>query len=278
MQQIDPKYIKSAMKNRGNVYVEYGEFVDAKVQKPKKQSGIKAFFEKIAKKLSTQPTKRVDQVASVKNLVIQSKSMSELLRMGESAPAAVQRIMQDVPYRSISKLDTNIYGDNLYVGLNEKDKTYDVITKDGVVIGNFNMKNKGYYKTSTRDGLNVLLPKEASESKDRHQSCEPISVEEIVGSYCAKNQDSIKYIPEELLKKFPNLEQFIHKKVAEQEEIKQNEQQTEKEPEVRPLTDDELIEGRKEADLVVQTTEVRKEVVKKKMKDVANKQYLSQER
>ena len=72
------------------------------------------------------------------------------------------------------------------------------------------MEGKGYY-FPTKDGF---LPKEASESLTENQLCEPLSLEDIVSSYMAKNPDSIKEIPESLYDKFPDLKESIKKEVS----------------------------------------------------------------
>ena len=157
------------------------------------------------------------------DLVMHEERVDFIRAKGESAPKMLQDQLEKMPYRRIVKLDEKIYGD-LYVG-HMKDQKYNLLTNQGVVIGQFDMTNKGYYYPY----MNGLLPKEdltsslplreTSPSKDQHQSDESLGVEDIVASYMAKNPDSKEFIPQNLYEKFPDLNEQINK---ESQKIKSN--------------------------------------------------------
>ena len=138
-------------------------------------------------------------------LVQHEEEVMQIRAMGEHAPEILKEKLQEMPYCRIVKLDESIYGD-LYLGHLDGQK-YDILTKQGVVIGHYNVK-RGYYYAY----MNDLLPKEAAESMDRRQSCvQPISLEEAISDYIAKNPDSKEYIPQDLYERFPDLSEQIDK-------------------------------------------------------------------
>lgn len=210
--KIDPKFIEDTVKRNnehGYVYIKYGEFEPRFERKV-----VKEPIPVISKIFPFLKRKVVKNVKTDKqDLVMHEEKVDNLRAKGESAPKTLQDQLEKMPYRRIVKLDENIYGD-LYVG-HMKDQKYNLLTNQGVVIGQYDMANKGYYYPY----MNGLLPKEASSSMDKHQSCEPIGLEDIVANYMAKNPDSKEFIPQNLYEKFPDLNEQINK---ESQKIKSN--------------------------------------------------------
>ena len=199
--RIDPKYIEDTVKRRddyGNVYVKYAVFEpryeNMVVKEPIPVLGrIFPFLKRSVRRFVN---------TGKQDLVLHEERVDIIRSMGESAPKAAQGAIKKMPFKRIVKLDEATYGD-LYVG-HLKDQKYNILTKEGVVIGQF--AAEGYYYPY----MNGLLPKEARESRtEHHQSCEPIAVEDIVASYMAKNPDSKEFIPQNLYDKFPDLDKRI---------------------------------------------------------------------
>ena len=210
--KIDPKFIEDNIKRKnehGYVYIKYGEF------EPRYEKKIvKEPIPVIGKIFPFLKRKVVREVKTEKqDLVMHEERVDFIRARGESAPKMLQDQLEKMPYRRIVKLDEKIYGD-LYVG-HMKDQKYNLLTNQGVVIGQFDMTNKGYYYPY----MNGLLPKEASSSVNKHQSCEPIGLEDIVANYMAKNPDSKEFIPQNLYEKFPDLNEQINK---ESQKVKSN--------------------------------------------------------
>ena len=210
--KIDPKFIEDTVKRKnehGYVYIKYGEFEPRFERKVVKEpipviSKIFPFLKrKVVKNVKTEK----------QDLVMHEERVDFIRAKGESAPKMLQDQLEKMPYRRIVKLDENIYGD-LYVG-HMKDQKYNLLTNQGVVIGQYDMANKGYYYPY----MNGLLPKEASTSMDKNQSCEPLGFEDIVANYMAKNPDSKEFIPQSLYEKFPNLNERINE---ETQKVKSN--------------------------------------------------------
>lgn len=200
--KIDPKFIEDTVKrgnNHGYVYIRYGEF-----QPRYEKRVVKEPIPIIGKIFPFLTRKVVKNVITGQDLVMREEKVDNIRAMGVSASKMLKSQLEEMPYRRIVKLDEKIYGD-LYVG-DMGGQKYNIVTKEGVVIGQYKME-EGYYYPS----MNGLLPKEASSSMDRHQDCTPIGLEEIVSSYVAKNPDSKKFIPQNLYERFPDLSGEITK-------------------------------------------------------------------
>lgn len=220
--KIDPKFIEDTIKRKnehGYVYIKYGEFEPRFERKV-----VKEPIPVIGKIFPFLKRRVVRNVKTDKqDLVMHEERVDFIRARGESAPKMLQDQLEKMPYRRIVKLDEKIYGD-LYVG-HMKDQKYNLLTNQGVVIGQFDMTNKGYYYPY----MNGLLPKEdlpsglplreTSPSKDKHQSYESLGVEDIVANYMAKNPDSKEFIPQNLYEKFPDLNEQINK---ESQKVKSN--------------------------------------------------------
>lgn len=204
IKKIDTKYIDKAIKNdKGDVTITYGQFQDVYENKIIKEpipiiGKVFPFIKrKVKKNIKTDK----------KDLVINEITVSEIGRMGESAPKVLKDKLEEVRYRRIYQLSPEIYGEGLFLA-NIEDQKYEILGKEGVVIGQFDMSGRGYYSPSVKM---PLLPKEANNPNGG--ACEPLSIEDIVSNYCAKNEDCMKFIPEQTFTKFPELEEHLERNI-----------------------------------------------------------------
>lgn len=203
IKQIEKKYIDSALKDEnGNVVVSYGEFSDVYENQVVKEP--LPILGKIFPFLKRNVRKHVK--TGKQDLILKKITVDNIRHMGESAPKILKDTLNKIPYRRIYKLDTKTYGDGLYLAHIE-DQKYEILGKEGVVIGKFNMENCGYYSPNAEL---PFLPKETNNANGG--ACEPLSLQEILSNYCAKNQDCIEFIPKSTLQLFPNLKDEINEK------------------------------------------------------------------
>ncbi len=208
VRKIEQKHIRKAFENKGNVVMPIGFFEKRKEMKTVKVpvpviGRIFPFIKhKVKKLVETDKTDLVVHDISAVEIISRLKTKSGPENLRDTLRANLAKC----PYTRMFKLDPKIYGDGLllarYADPAKNGQCYDILTEEGVILGRFDMKGKGYYSP---DVENALLPKQASESMDRHSSCEPISLEEIIGKYCAKNPDTIPFIPKSTIEKFPEL-------------------------------------------------------------------------
>ena len=207
IRKIDNKYILDTVKRddkNGYVFVKFGVYEDRLENRT-----VKEPIPVIGKILPFLKRKVTKQVKTGEDLVVKEERVETIRRQGENAPKVLKDAINPIPFKRIVRLEPSFYGEGLYVG-HLYDNKYSLLTEEGTIIGQFDMEGKGYY-FPTKDGF---LPKEASESLTENQLCEPLSLEDIVSSYMAKNPDSIKEIPESLYDKFPDLKESIKKEVS----------------------------------------------------------------
>ena len=157
---------------------------------------------------------------------------NSLVRNLNTDSARHKKLLQEIPYASILSLDKETYGDGVYLAeraerkidhLNEV-KIYDILTRDGVVIGRFYYdfvsemyRNHSYVPRDNNRGAflpsgGVRLPKEKLVDGNK------VSLDDIISSYCTKNAEAKEYIPKQTFNKFPKLS----KKINEKENASQN--------------------------------------------------------
>jgi len=207
MQTIDPKHIKSANEHNGRVFVRYGVF------EPREEKEVIKEPIPILGKIFPFLKRKRTITKEKKDLVVKEEDVS-LIRLRNMDNKLFKKLAE-IPYDKIIALDPKVYGPGLYVtvSLGKIASIHDIVTEKGVVIGRFDMAGKGYYSPD----LNCpLLPKEASESMDRHQACEPVSLTDAISNYCAENADAAEHIPESVHNMYPDLKNDINKKVEKQ--------------------------------------------------------------
>ena len=210
LRKIDKKFIENAFKLRNgkDVMIEYGEFQDRietrVVSKPIPVLG--RIFPFLKHKVK-------EKYVAGKDLVMMHKSVRDAILEGESAPKIIKDQLQNIPYDQMFQLDESIYGKDIILAHVVKDKDwkgdqkYDILTKDGVLLGRFDMQHKGYYNpTQDPNNKNARLP-------------EGVKLEDIVARYCAANPETIEHIPEETYKKFPDLSKTIVEEIDAQKNV-----------------------------------------------------------
>lgn len=196
---IKSDYIKRAMENKGNVTIKYGVFEKVKkFEYVEKKIPILGWIFPFAKR-------KVQRVVESEKpeLVVKEVSVAEA-KMLEEKPAALKKELEEMPYTRMYALDPKLYGEGLYLGhLGEPNKntsTYDIISKDGTILGRFDAK--GYY-----DPAQGMMPAEYKEVYNN--SCDAISFDDVVAKYVAKNPDNLTLIPEQVYEKYPNINRKI---------------------------------------------------------------------
>ncbi len=214
VRKIEQKQIRKAFENKGNVIISVGVFEKRKEMKTVKVpvpviGRVFPFIKhKVQKLVETDKTDLVVHDISAVEVIARLRTKSG----PESFRDLLRANLAKCPYTKMFKLDPEVYGDGLllarYADPQKNGHCYDILTQEGVILGRFDMNGKGmgYYSPSVE---NALLPKQAAKSMTNSSSCEPISLEEIVGKYCAKNPDTIPFIPKSTIEKFPEIKTVI---------------------------------------------------------------------
>ncbi len=212
LRKINSNYIKRAMENRGEVTVQYGVF--EKVQRYEYVEERIPFIGRIFPFAKRKVQKLVE--SEKPELVVKEIPVSEAQKL-EEKPEILRKELDNIPYSRMFQLDPKVYGEGLFLGRVSDPKRngqcYDIITKDGVLLGRFDMNDKGYY-----DPAKGLMPTEFKQQYN--SSCGEASFDDVVAKYCAQNPETIEYIPEQLYEKYHNLDSKISSYQKEQDAAK----------------------------------------------------------
>lgn len=198
LKTFDAERILSALENKGKVQLEYGVFENHYENKVVERP-IFPFLSKIFKNVPKfLLRKSVEKVATYKDLVLKNEPVEKIR---ESGPAHLKEKAKEIAYDRIFQLDQDVYGKDLILGFKPEvfgqGQEYSVMTKSGVVIGEFKIE-QGYYSPNFEK---AVLP-----NLDGQYGHENLSLENVVAKYCAQNPETIDFLPDELSQKFPELD------------------------------------------------------------------------